>query len=74
MIIAKEATFGERKDIDLVLTKEQKAKLNWADKSAFLCLGNYIFISAHLSSKEEKNKPQIEDLKKSLQELKREKP
>lgn len=67
MIIAKKDSFGaEVNSADKVLTKEQKVKLNWADKSAFLCLGNYIFISAHLSSKEEKNKPQIEDLKKSL--------
>jgi endonuclease/exonuclease/phosphatase family metal-dependent hydrolase len=34
-------------------------------------LDNYIFINAHLSSKEEKNKGQIEDLKKGLLELKK---
>lgn len=62
MIIAKESSFEQKKDIDLILnklTKEQRDNLNWADRSAFLCLDNYIFISAHLSSKAEKNKPQI---------------
>jgi|LakMenEpi03Aug12_release.lakeMendotaPanAssembly.Ray.scaffolds.fasta_scaffold719831_1 hypothetical protein len=62
MIIAKEASFTQKNNIDLLLnklTKEQRENLNWAERSAFLCLDNYIFISAHLSSKAEKNKPQI---------------
>lgn len=74
MIIAKEASFEKKKDIELIfrgLTKEQRDNLNSSETNAFLCLDNYILISSHLSSKAEKNKLQIEKLKVGLTDLKK---
>lgn len=74
MIIAKEASFEKKKDIELIfrgLTKEQRDNLNSSDTNAFLCVDNYILISSHLSSKADKNKLQIEKLKVGLTDLKK---
>lgn len=54
MILVKKSSFKERKRIDSVfskLTQEQKDNLNWADRSSFMCVDNYILIGAHLTSK-----------------------
>ncbi|CAM6005157.1 unnamed protein product [Sphagnum balticum] len=72
MIIAKKSSFGPRKDPELVLkklSKEQWDNLKWADRTAIMIIDNYILLSGHLSSKAEKNKPQIEQLKRSLLDL-----
>lgn len=61
-------------NIDLVLkglTDQQRKNLNWAERSSFLCMDNYIFINAHLSSKAEKNLPQIQQIKTGLSDLKK---
>lgn len=51
------------------LSREQFANLNWSGSSSFMCLDNILLIGAHLSSKEVKNKEQIEQLKKGLTDL-----
>lgn len=38
-------------------------KLNWNDRSGFMVIDKFIFINAHLSSKAESNKKQIDGLK-----------
>lgn len=73
MIIAKKTTFPDMKDEELVLgklTQEQRDNLNWSDRSAFMVVENYILIDAHLSSKEQKNKEQMEQLRQGLAALK----
>jgi hypothetical protein len=50
------------------------AKLNWNDRSSFLIIDKYIFINAHLTSKADRNKIQIDQLKEGVMELKRKLP
>lgn len=73
MIIAKESSFSKFGDTELVLSRlspELRESLNWGDRTAFMLADHYLLICAHLTSKAEKNRPQIEQLKKGLIELK----
>lgn len=79
MIIAKKSSFKEKpvtndvfisKHIDPALMKQ----LNWSERTAFLVIEKYICICAHLTSKAEKNLPQIKDLKEGLLKLKKKLP
>ena len=44
--------------------------LNWSNRSAFMVIDKYIFINAHLSSKAEPNRKQIQELKDGITALK----
>jgi len=47
--------------------KEETMNLvNWNNRTALMVIDNYIFLNAHLSSKTEPNKVQIEELKKGI--------
>jgi translation initiation factor IF-1 len=59
LIIAKKETFKERLNVNDVLTENELKMLNWADRSTIVVLDNYIIVNAHLSSKTDKNKMQI---------------
>lgn len=74
MVIARRSSFRELKKIETVLSAAQIESLDWAGRTAILCVDNLILISAHLTSKAEKNKPQIDKLKASLIKLKQELP
>lgn len=54
--------FNQLKDTEDVLkklSKEQRDNLIWSDRTSILCLDHYILLCAHLSSKADKNKPQV---------------
>lgn len=53
-----------------VLTEKELKSLNWAERSGIALLDKYIIVNAHLSSKADKNRIQIDELKKALIELK----
>ena len=80
-IIARRKSFSkkpERNDkffhVDNKIDDETMKQLNWNDKTAIMVIDKYIFINAHLSSKEDINKEQIKQLKKVLPELRRKLP
>lgn len=66
MIIAKKETFKQCLNVKDVLTENEIKMLNWADRSAIAILDKFIIVNAHLSSKADKNKVQINELKKSM--------
>lgn len=59
MVIARRSSFRELKKTETVLSAAQIESLDWAGRTAILCVDHLILISAHLTSKAEKNKPQI---------------
>jgi hypothetical protein len=63
LIIVKRSTFPVRKPVSDILTKEDIKELTWSEDPAILIAGNCIIINAHLSSKKEKNKKQVEVMK-----------
>ncbi len=74
LIVVKKDSFRELRYIETVLTKEEIDSLNWAGRSAMVCLDNTIIINAHLTSKAAKNRPQIEQMKAALVKLRASRP
>ena len=70
LIIAKKATFPGKKITTDVLTAEDLKELTWSEDPCILVADSFIIINAHLSSKTEKNKKQLEFVKKHLVQLK----
>ena len=73
--MVKKSSFGSKPEtIDLFLeTKmgtELAKKLNWNERTSYLVIEKYIFINAHMSSKGDRNKPQLQALREGLVELK----
>lgn len=62
--------FQDFSEISKEINEEQKKSFRWAESVAFAGADNYIFACVHLSSNEEKNKAQIENLKGDLLRLK----
>ena len=54
-----------------VFTREELKDLTWSEDPAILVVDNYVIINAHLSSKADKNKKQVEVMKQSLLGLKK---
>jgi hypothetical protein len=71
LILARKAIFKTKTPAKDLLSKEQMASLEWSNEpAAVLVSDNFIMINIHLSSKEEKNKPQVDKMRRSLEELK----
>lgn len=71
LILAKKAVFKAQTPTQNVLTPEQMASLLWSgEPAAVLICNNFIMINIHLSSREEKNKPQVDKMIRSLEKLK----
>ncbi len=71
LILARKAIFKTKTPAKDLLSKEQMASLEWSNEpAAVLVSDNFIMINIHLSSKEEKNKHQVDKMRRSLEELK----
>lgn len=75
LILARKAIFQTKKNTEEILSKTQIDSLDWTKESpSILICDKFILINIHLSSKEEKNKGQVVELKKSLEKLRTEFP
>ena len=62
-------TIKEFKEVTQFINQEQQKNLRWAESIAVVSADNYIFGCVHLSSKPEKNGPQVANLKEDLLKL-----
>ena len=79
MILARKKSFKNKpENNDVVfeefLGKELYGHLNWCDRTSFMIIDKMIFINAHLSSKADKNKEQVDIMKSTLLQVKQKMP
>ncbi len=63
------SSIREFSEITQLINEEQQKNLRWAESIAVVSADNYIFGCVHLSSKTDKNKEQVANLKEDLLKL-----